>query len=280
MTIYIITDMEALSGISSFEQCYNPHGSPEYEYGRVQLTADTNAAIAGAFDGGATEVCVLDGHGHNQNKGFRQDLIDKRAKQVWISCFDPVRFEQFDESVAGVMMVGQHAMVGTRGAFLDHTQCLPSHIYRYRVNGTEYGEIGQCALCAGDYGAPFIYLAGDVAACEEVKRQFPWAVTTPVKRGLGWRRCELFPTDQVRSQIRADAARAVREIQGAKVFRLPAPLEITVDWTSNEFAEKLDGIPGVERPEPRTTRWRIAQGRDIYSWPSDKWHPHGTREKP
>lgn len=272
---YIVTDMEALSGVSSYEQCYNPHGSPEYEYGREQLTADTNAAIAGAFDAGASEVRVLDGHGHNQNKGFRRDRLDPRARIVWIASFEPVRFEAFDESVDGMLMIGQHAMVGTRGAFLDHTQCLPTTLYRYRINGVEYGELGQCALYAGDYGVPLIYLSGDIAACEETRRLFPWAVTTPTKRGLGWRTCELFPVEQVRARIRADVARAVRDVEAAQVFRLPAPWEITVDWTSNEFADKFDGLPGVERPEPRSTRWRIAAARDIYSWPSRTWRPTG-----
>lgn len=271
MIIYIVTDMEALSGVSTFEQCCNPHGSPEYEYGRVQLTADTNAAIAGAFDGGATEVRILDGHGHNRNKGFRQDLIDKRAKQVWLSSVEPVRFEAFDESVAGIMMIGQHAMVGTRGAFLDHTQCLPSHLYRYMVNGVEYGEMGQCAIYAGDFGVPLIYLSGDVAGCEEARRMFPWTVTTPTKQGLGWKKCELFPVEPVRAQISADVARALKNIRSATRFALPTPLEITVDWTSNEFADQYDGLPGVERPQPRTTRWRISQARDIYSWPSKTW---------
>ena len=103
---------------------------------------------------------------------------------------------------------------------------------------------------------------------------FPWIITTPTKRGTGWRTCELFPVEQVRAQIRADVARAIHDIRTAQVFRLPAPLEITVDWTSNEFADQCDGLPGVERPEPRTTRWRIYAARDVYSWPSKTWQPH------
>src|ERR671933_536967 len=69
MIAWICTDMEGLAGIDHWDQCYGD--GPEYhDYGRAQLTADTNAAIAGCFDGGATEVRVLDGHGRNRNHGF------------------------------------------------------------------------------------------------------------------------------------------------------------------------------------------------------------------
>ncbi|MCC7519456.1 MAG: M55 family metallopeptidase [Verrucomicrobiae bacterium] len=273
--IFSITDMEGLSDVDRYEQCYGPRGQPDYEHGRVQLTEDTNAAIAGAFDAGATEVRVLDGHGYNQNQGFRRDLLDPRATLVWFAGVDPTRFEGFDESVAAVMMVGQHSMAGTPGAFLAHTQFLPTHLKRYRVNGVEYGELGQCALFASDYGVPLIYLTGDDAACAEAKRQFPWVVTTPVKHGTGWETCELFPTDKVRAQIRADVARAVRSIRSAQIFKLPIPLEIMIDWVKTEHADQFAGIRGVQRPAPCTTRWRITQARDIYSWPGKRWQPNG-----
>ena len=61
MKVYIMTDMEGISGVSIPEMV--KRGEPQYEAARHWLTSDINAAVAGAFDAGATEVIVNDGHG-------------------------------------------------------------------------------------------------------------------------------------------------------------------------------------------------------------------------
>ena len=53
MKIYIVTDMEGVSGICNEEQVKRE--SPHYGPARHLLCADVNAAIQGAFDGGATQ---------------------------------------------------------------------------------------------------------------------------------------------------------------------------------------------------------------------------------
>ena len=47
------------------------------------------------------------------------------------------------------------------------------------------GEIGQVAAIAGYFGIPVIMLAGDEAACAEVRELQPKAVTIAVKRLAG-----------------------------------------------------------------------------------------------
>ena len=54
MKIYIMTDMEGISGINREVQVQP--GRPEYEAARALLAADVNAAIAGAFEAGAALV--------------------------------------------------------------------------------------------------------------------------------------------------------------------------------------------------------------------------------
>src|SRR5260370_35366096 len=61
MKIYIITDMEGVSGICNEQQVQRD--SPAYAEGRELLIGDINAAVAGAFDGGATEGGGNEGHG-------------------------------------------------------------------------------------------------------------------------------------------------------------------------------------------------------------------------
>jgi len=273
MIVWICTDMEGLAGIDQYDQCYDPDdNSPKYLYGREQLTADTNAAIAGCFDAAATEVRVIDGHGRNHNRGFIPEKFDPRAKKVWLTASGPLRVEGLDESVYAVAMIGQHAMVGTRNAFLDHTQ-IPKELCRYLINGEERGEMSQFALYAGAFGVPLVYVSGDEALCAEAKRQFPHVTSTPTKQGTGWATCKLYPPEQVRANIRRDIAKALRHVDRSKAWRLKPPIEITVEWAWSGKADSFAAAPGVKRVDARTVRWQINDPRDIYLWSPPNLHP-------
>src|SRR5580700_8848842 len=136
MIVWMMTDMEGLSGVDKIVQ-FSPESeaAPEYRYGLDQLTSEANAAIAGCFDAGATDVRICDGHGFNKNRGFTSDL-DPRAQKVHVASRNPIRWEGLDESVSALVMIGQHAMAGTVNAFLDHTQS-SRVICRYMFNGEE-----------------------------------------------------------------------------------------------------------------------------------------------
>lgn len=254
------------------EQCQDPDDSPKYQHGRAQLTGDANAAIAGCFDAGATEVRIIDGHGRNQNHGFIEEQLDPRARRVWLASVDPTRAEGLDESVDAVAVIGQHAMAGTLNAFLDHTQ-MPKTICRYLINGQEQGELSQVALYAGHYGVPLVYASGEEALCAEARRLFPHVVTTPTKKGTGWDTCELYPPEKVRANIRRDIAQAVRQADRSKAWRPAPPIEITIEWAWSGMADQFARVAGVERLNARTIRWRIGDARDIYSWPGPTWQP-------
>lgn len=78
MKILISTDIEGVAGVFHAEQVRPGNG--EYERARAWMTGEANAAVAGAFAGGAAEVLVNDSHG-----GFRNllpDQLDERARLV------------------------------------------------------------------------------------------------------------------------------------------------------------------------------------------------------
>jgi D-amino peptidase len=274
MRIWICTDMEGISGIDHWDQCYDPDDrSPVYHYGRQQLTWDTNAAIAGCFDAGADEVYVLDGHGRNANKGFLPGL-DPRCKRVWASCLEPVIWEKLDGKIDGVAVIGQHAMAGTVGGFLDHTQW-PKVMCRLTVNGKDIGEPCQIAAYGADFGVPYVYASGDEAFCVETKRLYPHVVTTPTKKGTGWATCELYDTAVVRRNIRADIARSVRGLmgKGLPIIKPTYPARVEIEFAYSEPADAYRGVPGVERVNARTVAWTVNHGWELSSVPSMKWWP-------
>ncbi len=272
MIVWICTDMEGLAGIDHWDQCYHPDDhAPEYLYGRDQLTEDANAAIEGCFDAGVTEVRILDGHGRNRNKGFTEAL-DERATKVWIASRNPLRWEGLDDSVQAVVMIGQHAMAGTINGFLDHTQS-PKDLCCFRINGEEAGEMSQMALYAGGFGVSLVYVSGDEALCSEAARIFPKVSSTPTKQGTGWATCDLYPRNEVRSNIRRDIKKALLSSDWNTPWKLTLPIEVSVEFA---WSGKVDGfarIPGVQRNHARAVSWKIDDLRNIFDWPNPGWHP-------
>src|SRR5262245_46999513 len=59
LKVYISADMEGIGGVSTWKVQAGSKGR-EYEKFRELMTAEVNAAIAGAFDAGATEILVSD----------------------------------------------------------------------------------------------------------------------------------------------------------------------------------------------------------------------------
>jgi D-aminopeptidase len=76
--ILISADMEGATGVTSPADC--EPGAPEWRRCRPMFTADVNAAIAGLFDGGATDVLVNEAHATMRNV-LLEDL-DERARRA------------------------------------------------------------------------------------------------------------------------------------------------------------------------------------------------------
>jgi len=115
MKIYIFADMEGISGISG--SMFVRGDGTHYALGRKYLTADINACAAACFEAGADEVVVRDGHGGGYSVLW--DGLDPRVQLVQ-GATPGKRF--FDiEGSDGVILLGYHAMAGTRSALLEHT---------------------------------------------------------------------------------------------------------------------------------------------------------------
>lgn len=249
-----------------------------YQWGRQQYTAEANAAIAGCFDGGATEVRLLDSHKRNQNRGFIEDRLDKRVKRVWIDQRSPLRFEGLDEKVTAVAAIGMHAMAGTLGAFLDHTQ-VPKRLCRYQLHGKDHGELSQLAAYAGSFRVPLVFASGDEALCEEAKRLFPDITVEPTKKGINWHSCDLYDPVLIRGKIQRSIAKAVQAAEAVDIWRPRSPIEVTIEWAYTGLADDYARWAGVQRVDARTVRWVMRNPRDVYTWPSKLWQPDEGRDQ-
>ena len=132
MKILIATDMEGITGVTTWDQVTPGHA--EYARFRKQMTEDVNAAIRGAFDAGAEEVIVADGHWNGSN--ILVEELDPRARLNTGSPSPFSMMQGIDESVAGVMFIGYHARNGSPNAILDHTWSSRTVVYTTRLPGT------------------------------------------------------------------------------------------------------------------------------------------------
>jgi D-amino peptidase len=245
--IYIHTDHEGISGVGRSEMMRR-HDS-EYRYAIERLMADTNAAIDGAFLGGATHVTVVDCHEGGGN--FDLDLLDKRAefdtreKGAW-----PYKC---DETYFGTFFIGAHAMAGTAKGFYDHTQSSQS-VYNYYINNRKVGELGQWAVTCAHFGVPLIMMSGDEAAVHEATQFFGDIETAEVKKGTGFHTARLIPDAEAEERIRQAAKRAVEKEEPVAPFRPLLPMEIKIEYTRSEYADQAANKPGVERLDARTVR--------------------------
>ena len=246
--IYIHTDLEGISGIDKGEMVKVGPGNSSYVTER--LMADINAAIDGAFLGGATHVTVLDSHGGGGN--FDLGQLDKRAQndtkpnKKWWGILD--------ESYFGTFFIGAHAMAGTLHGFLDHTQS-SERIYNCYINGRKIGELGQWAMVAGHYDVPLIMMSGDTAAVNEAAQFFGDVEAVAVKTGISRNRAKLILSDEeATEQIRQAAKRAVERSEKAKPFKPLLPIEVKIEFTRADYCDNIDFCPDIERLDARTAR--------------------------
>src|SRR5688572_573087 len=74
--VFISVDMEGVAGVATLDQVIR--GGHGYPRAQELMTQEANAAIRGAFAGGADEVVVNDSHGTMDN--LLHDRLDSRAR--------------------------------------------------------------------------------------------------------------------------------------------------------------------------------------------------------
>jgi D-amino peptidase len=176
MKIYIMTDMEGVAGVVSSTDYCAPD-SRYYEVGRELTTLETNAAIEGAMEAGATEFLVVDGHGHGAINPLLLHpaalLLTGRPMGYPFGC---------DASFGAAFVVGQHAKANADGGHLAHSGSFT--VEDQAVNGRSLGELGVNMLFAAYFGVPTVLVTGDGACCEEALALVPQLEVVAVKEGL------------------------------------------------------------------------------------------------
>ncbi|MCL6453933.1 MAG: M55 family metallopeptidase [Alicyclobacillus sp.] len=250
MKIFISADMEGISGVATNMQLTK---EAEYQRFRKLMTADVNAAIAGAFDGGATEVVVADGHGNMSNILIEE--LDERARLISGNNRVMCQLEGLDDSFDGLFFVGHHGREGGHErAVINHTLAGVC-VTELRVNGTVVGETQLNARVAGRFGVPALFISGDDAYVAEVKQDLPHVEAAIVKRGVDRYSAELIPPKRAQQEIRERAAAAMKLVGKVQPVSVDGPVTFEVEFKNTAQAHMTTTIPLVEQTGPKTIRF-------------------------
>jgi D-amino peptidase len=248
MRILISADIEGVANVFHPEQ--TRAGNGEYERARRWMTAEADAAVRGAFDGGATEVLVNDSHG-----GFRNlipESIDRRARFV----LGKPRYLSMMAGVDGcdaVCMIGYHARAGSRGV-LAHT--INSFAFaRVWFNEQELGEAGIYGALAGERGVPVAVASGDDVFIRETQPLFPHTTFVETKRAEGQNTGTSLSPEQSCDAIHAAVKNAVQRRYFGRPFQIAPPIVCRLQTQTPALADLFCQWPALERVDGTMLRF-------------------------
>jgi D-amino peptidase len=237
--------MEGISGVVHWDQTNSKHA--EYARFRKLMTGDVNAAIRGAFDAGAEEVIVADGHGSARNILIEE--LDPRARLNSGTPSPLAMVQGVDSGVQAALFVGYHAQAGSQNGILDHTWS-SSLVANVWLNERVVGEIGLNAAVCGHFGVPVILISGDQTACAEATELLGPVETAVVKQASGRMAAECLPPEVAQRAICAAAERAVGRLQAGEApppLRFEEPLTVAIELVHSDMADRAAILPGARR---------------------------------
>ena len=205
--VFVITDLEGVSGVFSTELQCEPFESPRFQEARKLLTGEVNAAVEGLLEGGATGVVVWDGHDSSRTLS----ALDINPKALLLTGQPVAPTLELDPSYAAMVFIGQHAMAGAMNGILNHSFSSLG-IENMWVNNKPAGEIGLRVMLAGTFCVPTIMLSGDAAACKELHGLVPQAECAAVKSGASRTAGFMLPHPAAAALIREKARRAMERL--------------------------------------------------------------------
>jgi len=247
--VFISADIEGISGVATNQQLKTPG---EYQRFRKLMTSEVNAVVEGAFNGGATEVVVADGHG-NMSNILIEDL-DPRARLVSGSNRVMCQLEGLDESFDAIMFVGHHGREGGSDAVISHTLA-GICVNEMKINGKVVGETEMNAFVAGSFGVPAVFISGDDAYVKEVKETLPEVEAVVVKRAVDRFAAELLHPTVVAEQIREKAEAAIQKAKSIKPLEISGPVTFEIQFKGPQQAKMTTTLPTVEAVDPKTIRF-------------------------
>ncbi len=253
MRVYLSVDREGVAGIVHVDQTRRT--GHDYERGRRWMTAEASAAIAGAFDAGATGVLVNDSHGDMRN--FVLEELDPRCELISGSLKPMSMVEGAAPEFGCALFVGYHAGAGSKAGILDHTY-YGRVVNRLRVGGREWNETALNAAAIGVHGVPVALVTGDRTTCAQARELLGEVDVCVVKDAITRYAARALHPQAACAKIREAATAAVRRAQSGVFapFKPRPPFELEIDFVNSACADAAELVPGTSRTTGLTVAYR------------------------
>ena len=202
--ILIACDLEGVNNVVGVEYSGLSKGSEQWEIARREAPREINAAAEVFFEMGAQRVDLWDNHGGGGN--IDGEDVDRRVTILEVDPRKPRMCFATDYDM--ICYFGYHAMEGTLGGVLAHTMNSKENQY-YKLNGVHIGEVDMDAYIAASHGmSSCLFVGGDIA-CAQASRAVPGIATVVTKREMGRNKAVFRDHDELISDIKEKARRAM-----------------------------------------------------------------------
>ncbi|HEX5095362.1 MAG TPA: M55 family metallopeptidase [Acidimicrobiia bacterium] len=215
MRIFVSVDMEGISGVTRWADVVK--SGQDYERARRWLTADVNAAVAGARAAGATDFVVEENHGTEMLCNVLLDEIDPEVEVVrGQPRGGATTMSALDDSFDAVFLVGHHASSSDYPGVCAHT-ISHSHYKEVRLDGRPLTEGEMFALAAAQRGVPTALITGDDVVTAILQKVCPGIEMAVVKRALSREAAAIIPPVRAQRIIHDAARRAVERLRAGEI---------------------------------------------------------------
>lgn len=236
-------DIEGISGVVSVNQ--GSMDSEEYNRARELMTKEANAAAKGAFDAGADEVYITDGHGK-----MRNIIIEDLDERVELFSGRPKLLSQMQGlsgDLDGIGYIGYHSSAHSRGT-LSHTYS-GAVVDKVMVGDVMANEFAMNSFLASKYEVPVFFLSGDseiIREAEELYEEIPYVKT---KEPTGRYSAKCRHPEKVREEIQEEVGKAISNGEGEVL--VPEGTKFQVWFKDAGKLDNLELLPTVERSGPK-----------------------------
>jgi D-amino peptidase len=246
--IFVSVDMEGVSGVTRWADVATR--GQDYQRARSWMTADVNAAVAGARAAGATEFVVEENHGVEMLCNLVLDEIDPEVDVVrGQPRGGPTTMSALDESFDAMFLVGHHAGARDYPGVCAHTISYGEY-QDVRLDGRSISEGEIFAIAASQRGVPTALVTGDDVVGGIMQKFCPGIVAATVKRALSREGAVIIPPPRAQRIVHDAAARAVDLVRARRIDvpEVHPPFALEVELRRPVEADVLEVI-GARFPE-------------------------------
>jgi D-amino peptidase len=244
LKVLLLYDMEGISEATS--GAHVRFGTEEYKQGRISLTADVNAAVAGLKAAGVGEIIVVDGHGSGNST--EPDILEDRllapARMISRDAPFDVYMDSYDSTVDAVVAIAMHAGAGNAVGFLSHTYS--GRGAEYRVNDEPFNETMILAMGAAHLKIPVVAVSGDDELEKEVRRALPWARYAAVKHAVDRTRAEPLARADIDRRITESVKEGIQGLGEARLIERSGPFHFAITFRTEDAARTAAERAGSE----------------------------------